>query len=45
MKEGKDVRSHLDKFFDVADKLSDMDVKINEDLLAIMLLYSLPASF
>lgn len=45
MKEGTDVRSHLDKFFDAADKLSDMEVKINEDLLAIMLLYSLPTNF
>lgn len=37
-----DVRNHVRKFFDVVDKLGEMDVEINPDLLAIMLLYSLP---
>ena len=45
MKEGGDVRQHLDQFFSAVDKLSEMDLEVNDDLLAIMLLYSLPASF
>lgn len=45
MKEGEDVREHLNQFFDAVDKLSEMDLVVNDDLLAIMLLYSLPASF
>ncbi|GBM64627.1 Retrovirus-related Pol polyprotein from transposon TNT 1-94 [Araneus ventricosus] len=40
-----DVRDHLRKFFDVVDKLSEMEIKIDENLLSIMLLYSLPASY
>ncbi|KZC04663.1 hypothetical protein WN55_00739 [Dufourea novaeangliae] len=43
--ESEDVREHIRKFFDVIDKLSEMEIPINEDLLAIMLLYSLPTSF
>ena len=31
--------------FDAVDKLKEMDVQINNDLLAIMLLYSLPPCF
>lgn len=33
------------RFFDAADKLGVMSVDIHNDLLAIMLLYSLPPSF
>jgi hypothetical protein len=40
-----DIREHLNKFADTVDKLSDMDININDDLLAIMMLYSLPASY
>ncbi|GBM62237.1 hypothetical protein AVEN_44034-1 [Araneus ventricosus] len=40
-----DVRDHLRKFFDIVDKLSDMEIKIDEDLLSIMLLYNLPAGY
>lgn len=43
--DGQDVRSHLDKFMDTVDKLADMDVLINEDLLTIMMLYSLSAEY
>lgn len=42
---GGDVRDHLNRFFDAVDKLHDMGVEINSDLLSIMLLYSLPATF
>lgn len=45
MKEEGDVRKHLNMFFDAVNKLGDMDVPINPDLLAIMLLYSLPPSY
>ena len=57
MKQGTDIGQHLDKLFDAVDKLSHMDLEINNDLLAIILLhiqyintyttpsYSLPASF
>lgn len=45
MTEGEDVREHLTKFFDTVDKLDEMEVQINQDLLAIRLLYSLPHSF
>ena len=45
MAEGDDVREHITGFFDAVDKLHSMDVEINGDLLTIMLLYSLPASF
>jgi hypothetical protein len=40
MDEGDDVRAHLNGFFDTVDKLAEMDVEINPNLLAIMLLYS-----
>ncbi|KAG8237351.1 hypothetical protein J437_LFUL016552 [Ladona fulva] len=40
-----DVREHMARFFDAVDKKAAMDVDINADLLAIMLLYSLPGSY
>lgn len=40
-----DTREHVNSFFDTVDKLSEMDVEINPDLLAVMLLYSLPGKF
>lgn len=45
MNEAGNVREHLYEFFDNVDKLSDMDVNINPDQLAIMMLYSLPTSY
>ena len=45
MADGEDVREHLRKFFDTIDKLSEMEVEINPDLLTVMLLYSLPPNF
>lgn len=41
MEDGRDVRKYVNKFFDTVDNLSEMEVIINLDLLAIMLLYSL----
>lgn len=45
MEESDDIHEYTRKFFDAVDKLGEMDVDINSDLLAIMLLYSLPSSF
>ena len=45
MADGEEVREHLHKFFDTFDKLSEMEVEINPDLLTVMLLYSLPPNF
>lgn len=45
MEDGDDVREHVAKFFDVVNKLEDMEIRINEDLVTIMLLYSLPQSY
>lgn len=45
MADNGDVRDHLNNFFDTVDKLGNMDIAINEELLTIMLLYSLPSRF
>ena len=45
MDEGYQVKRHLDQFFVIVDKLGDLEIKVNDDLLAVMLLYSLPATF
>lgn len=42
MEENEDILEHVRKFFN---KLNEMGIDINLDLLAIMLLYSLPPSF
>ncbi|XP_077282635.1 uncharacterized protein LOC143908749 [Temnothorax americanus] len=36
MAEGEDVREHLRNFFDTVDKLAEMDIDINKDLLSVM---------
>jgi len=40
-----DIRDHFRRFFDTADKLAEMNVGIDPELISIMLLYSLPSSF
>ncbi|XP_037930811.1 uncharacterized protein LOC119665655 [Teleopsis dalmanni] len=45
MKEGEKVREHLNDFFEAVVKLKEIDVTIGDELLAILLLYSLPDSF
>lgn len=45
VRHGEHMRDDINNFFDTVDKLKDMDVAINEDLLAIMLLYSLPDEY
>ncbi|XP_061720001.1 uncharacterized protein LOC133527129 [Cydia pomonella] len=43
--EGGDLREHVMRFFDVVSQLADMDIEMHDDLISIMLLYSLPSSF
>ena len=45
MQDDEDVRKHLSTFFDKVDKLKSMQVDIHPDLLAILLLNSLPENF
>lgn len=45
MHDGEDVCEHMLSFFDTIDKLNEMDIQINPDLLSVMLLHSLPSSF
>jgi hypothetical protein len=39
------IQEHVRKFHDIVDKLAEMGIEINPELLSIMLLYSLPPSF
>lgn len=39
------MRAHLNDFFASVDKLGETNVDINPDLLAILMLYSLPSNF
>ena len=39
------VRDHLHKFFDIVNKLSEMEISIDDDLLIIMMLYIIPSSY
>lgn len=43
--EGGDVQRHVDEFFDIVDKLSELSVQVSIELQSIMLLHSLPDSF
>lgn len=45
MEENSNVREHINKFFDTVDKLTEMEVDLNQDLLSVMLLCSLPRSY
>lgn len=45
MQKDEDVLEHIQKFFDTVDRLNEMDVEINHDLLSVMLLHSLPSSY
>lgn len=40
-----DIREHLNKFMDIVDKLKDLDIEINNELLTVMMLYSLNDEF
>ena len=41
MQDGEDVRAHLERFIDAVDKLKQLELEINDELLTIMLLSSL----
>ncbi|XP_071054082.1 uncharacterized protein [Onthophagus taurus] len=45
MKDGENINEYLNNFFDTVDKLKEMNLEINEDLLTIIMLYSLPEKF
>lgn len=45
LRDGDDVRSHLMSFFGAVDKLKSMGVDMNGDLLAILLLNTLPETY
>ena len=45
LKNGEDMRDHLHSFFDIVDKLQEMELEINDDLLTILLLYSVPDEY
>ena len=45
MDANEDVSDHLRNFADAADKLTDMGVILDDEVLAVRLLYSLPDSF
>lgn len=45
MHEGKSVREHLSSFMETVDKLQQVYIEINRDLLAVMVLHSLPDSY
>jgi hypothetical protein len=39
------MRNHIDKFFDIVDKLNEVELVNINDLLAIVLLYSIPEEY
>jgi hypothetical protein len=45
MKNGEDMRDHIRNFIDFVDKLEEMELCIINDLLAILLLYSIPDEY
>lgn len=45
LKESDNVRTHLTEFFEAVAKLKEIGLIVNEEVLAILLLYSLPESF
>lgn len=45
MKNGEDMRDRVRNFFDVVDKLEEMELEVVDDLLAILLLYSIPDEY
>jgi hypothetical protein len=45
MNEGETMKNHLNNFFNIIDKLEEMELKIVDDLVTILLLYSIPDSY
>ena len=45
MNEGEDAREYIRKYHDIVDKLAEMEVEINPDLMSTILLRGLPESY
>jgi hypothetical protein len=45
MSSSENMADHINGFFETVDKLQEMDITIADDLLSILLLYSIPDSF
>lgn len=45
MKDEDDMRTHLADFSDIVDKLEDLELKINPELVTILMLYSVPENY
>lgn len=45
MKDGDDMHTHLANFSDIVDKLENLELKINPELVAILMLYSVPENY
>lgn len=45
MRDNESMMDHLNNFFGTVDKLTEMEILVAEDLLAILLLYSIPDSY
>lgn len=45
MKNGKDVRNYIQNVFNIVDEINEMDMKVIDNLLIILLLYSIPDEY
>lgn len=45
MSESKAMSDHLNEFFTLVDKVNELEIQIADDLLTILLLYSIPDSY
>lgn len=45
MAESMSMSNHLNNFFDILEKLTEIDIKLQDELLAILILSSLPKSY
>jgi hypothetical protein len=45
MNEGETMKNHLNNFFNIMDKLEEMELKIVDDLVTILLLYGIADSY
>jgi len=45
MTDSENMAEHLNIFFEIVDKLHEMDIEVVDNLLSILLLYSIPESF
>lgn len=43
--EGNNVQQHINNFFDLAEKIKELSIELQDELLAIILLSSLPSSY